>query len=244
MECSYKEKFIIKCYEVDTQKNYKAFAFMNAAQEIAHIHSTQIGCGYYDLIKNNNVWVISRAHVKFIKAPKWEDMVTLETWNRREDGLFAIRDFEMTDKDGNPMIEATTSWLIMNMDSRRVQRTDHILGNSYDDKSNPKEAICGHCEKISAPDNLQFIGQKEIKVTDIDYNLHTNNAKYIEWTMDCLDIEILKSKAIDEFKISFNTESKIHDIIDLYHSKINDIEYYVEGKKKGKSVFQIIIKFK
>ncbi|MDD2595559.1 MAG: thioesterase [Bacteroidales bacterium] len=244
MNKGYEETFRVKCYEVDPMMNLKAFSFMNAAQEIAQKSAEQMGCGYYELIENNNVWVISRAKVKYIKAPKWFDTVTLETWHKREEGLFALRDFELRDAVGNPAIVATTSWLIMNMESRRVQRTDHIITDEMHRLSIDKDAIAESCGKIQTPEHQEFVMTRRINVSDIDYNLHANNAKYLEWVMDCIDIEILKTREIDEFQINYNAESKIHDTVDMFRCKISESEYYVEGRRDGKNLFQTIIKFK
>lgn len=246
MEKSYKEEYVIKCFEVDAMKHLKAFAFMNMAQELGHIHSTKMGCGYKDLIINDNVWIIYRAHVKFLSAPKWEDRVTLETWHKCNIGLFSIRDFEMCDMNGTPLIEATTSWLIMNMKTRHVLRTDHVLPvDKFAPLSFPEKNIIREtCPKIEIAEEATFVKTRVVGPSDVDYNLHLNNAKYLEWVMDCLDIELLKSHAIDEFFINYESESQIGDPIDLYTCKLSESEYYVDGRRAGKHLFKLTIKFK
>lgn len=243
---SYKEDFVVKCFEVDARKNYKAVAFMNIAQEMGHIHSTMMGCGYRDLIKNDNVWIIYRAYVKFLKAPQWEDKVTIETWHKLNEGLFSIRDFELSDSAGAPLIEATTSWLIMNLKTRRVQRTDHILPlEKFAHLSYPqKDILNNRAPKIEPHPDATFLKSRVVGPSDIDYNLHMNNAKYLEWVMDCLDIELLKSREIDDFTINYDSESTIGDTIDLYSCPISDSEYYIDGRRDGNYLFKFVIKFK
>jgi medium-chain acyl-[acyl-carrier-protein] hydrolase len=245
MHSTYKERHLVKCYEVDAMKNFKASAFMNEAQELGGLHANLLGEGYKDLIKDGNVWVICRAHVIFIDPPTWGDMVSIETWHRCQDGVFSIRDYEMDSSDGRQLIIATTSWVIMNMESRRLQRPDRILGDETLRQLNPdKIAVREFCGKIKPAEGLELVQHHQIRISDIDYNLHANNARYLEWTMDCLDPEILKTSAIAEFSISFNTESTLGEIIDMYRVQTGEREFYVEGRHEDKNIFQIQIKFK
>ncbi|MCI2082524.1 MAG: thioesterase [Bacteroidales bacterium] len=230
---------------MDPRKNFKAFSFMNAAQEMGHIHSTMMGEGYGDLIKSGNIWVISRAHVVFIDPPTWEQVTWMETWHRCQDGVFSIRDFEMTSEKGEKLIEATTSWVIMNMETRKLQRPDHVISPKALSLINPDRiTIPEYCSKIRAPKGLELVQHHEVRISDIDYNLHSNNAKYLEWTMDCIDPEIIKETTIDEFRINFNTESTLGEIIDMYRVRTGENEFYLEGRNGNRNIFQIIIKFK
>lgn len=241
----YSEEYRIKCYEVDSQLNYKAFSFMNMAQEAAHIHSTISKFGYDDIVGMKCAWVLSRAHVKFIKAPKWEDVVKLNTWSKGLEGLFAIRDFEMVDNTTNEqLVLATTSWLMIDTESRKIKRIDHVFteknSNMYDDRS----AIDKNCDKIKFEKDVEEIWSKVIRASDLDCNLHANNAKYLEWALDTLDYETVKNEQIDEFKIVFNHEAKYNDNVVMYRKQLSDKQYYIEGRCNSNNIFQITINFK
>lgn len=245
MNESYREKHVVKCYEVDPMKNFKAFSFMNTAQELGHLHSTLIGEGYRDLIKQGDVWVISRAHVIFIKPPVWEQTIWTETWHRCQDGVFSIRDFEFTSEEGEKLIEATTSWVIMNMDSRKLQRPDRVLAKEALAKCTPDRVVIPEfCSKIPRPERLAKAHTHEVGISDIDYNLHANNAKYLEWTMDSIDPEIIKSRPLEEFRINFNNECTLGETVVLYSAATGDNEFYVEGRNGEKDIFRITLKFK
>ena len=65
----------------------------------------------------------------------------------------------------------------MNMESR-LKRTSDILGEGmhYMDR----DAIAKSCGKLIAPDNLQLVYTKRVRISDIDYNHHANNARYAD----------------------------------------------------------------
>ena len=75
-------RYTLRTSDVDIRKNYKAFAFMSMAQEMANRHASRIGFGYDDLIRDNISWVVSRMRVKYLEAPKWEDEIQFSTWHK------------------------------------------------------------------------------------------------------------------------------------------------------------------
>lgn len=243
MNLSHKEKLTIKCYETDTLLNLTPYAFMNMAQEMANLHAAEIGFGYDDLNNNKLAWVLSRVRIKFLNTPKWRDNITFETWHKGNEGLFALRDFIVYDKSGNPAVTASTYWLIINTETRRVQRTDHISGYAESKAANPIDVMEEKCEKIAAPDRIELHHEHIVQYSDLDMNGHTNNAKYIEWSIDCIEPSLLFERRIKEIEINFNLESKLYDKIELYVADISNDIKYIQGERDGKSIFQTRLKF-
>lgn len=252
-----KESRTIACYETDAQQQLKPVAFMNIAQELANSHATSLGFGYNQFIEKELFWVLSRLHVVFLRAPRWQEHVTVETWHKGESGLFALRDFEVfaqgeADAHGEavaPLVLATSSWLIMHAPTRRLQRTDHIPGLKGFGVL-PRHAIETPCGKLEAPsaDTLTLWGTHRVLPSDLDFNGHTNNAKYMEWATDCLaqpatsaspSAQTSASSSLREFQINFNAETRLGDPVDLYTAQTGPSTYYVEGRKEGHNVFQM-----
>ena len=95
------QKHVIPCYQTDANWRLKPASFMDLAQEAANSHAAILGFGYDDLIQSRTAWILSRVNIHFIKAPLWRDEVTLTTWHKGLERLFFLRDFILTDKDGN-----------------------------------------------------------------------------------------------------------------------------------------------
>ena len=121
------QNFTIPCYETDASWRLKPASFMDLAQEAAGQHAVYLGFGYDDLIKTNTAWILSRVNIHFIDTPKWREEVTLTTWHKGLDRLFFLRDFIMTDKDGRERVKATTSWLVLNLETRRLVRDPKLM---------------------------------------------------------------------------------------------------------------------
>lgn len=234
--------YTITSSDVDPGKNYKPFSFMCDAQEAANIHATEIHFGYDDLIKKNCAWILSRIKVKYIKSPKWGDNVSLTTWHKGRNGAFYLRDFEVKDaSDGTPLILSTSSWLILDLQNRKIMRANNILPDGCFSTAYSGDAIAEHCDKLIAPKDLKLSMEKEIRYSDIDFNGHANNAKYIEWAFDCINPELLFKSEIDEYQINFTHEARLGDIIKLYYADIDKNSLFIEGTIDNTIIFQTII---
>ena len=245
---SLSKNFNVDTSKVDCCKRYLPQAFMSDAQEIAHNHATAIGFGYKDMIDLNIAWVLSRLKVRYLRAPQWDEEVTLTTWHKGRDGIFSLRDFLIHDtKSGELLVEATSSWLIIDLTTRRMMRADHALGEKGLRTTFEQDAIAEQCQKISVPKEPapEFCRTVKVMYSDIDLNNHTNNTRYMLWAIDSLPVEILQNREIDEFQINFNMESKLSDEITINTCAVDSDTFYVEGiSQTGKNIFQTTIKLK
>lgn len=232
----------LPCYQTDSHFRLKPAAFMDLAQEIAYLAANEMGFGYEDLMKLQTAWVISRLDFKFLKPPLWREELLLETWHKGQSGLFFLRDFLLQDRQGNPLVSGTSSWLIINTSTRRLVRSDemaHLLPLST---RGDGDAIVEPCGKVTMPQDLPHEEVKTHKIgySDIDIVGHTNNARYIVWGMDCIDYEVSSRRPVREVKINFNRETRAGDDVVLYKAvrpTVDALIYTIEGVCEGKSVF-------
>ncbi|HOO42458.1 MAG TPA: thioesterase [Bacteroidales bacterium] len=242
-----KEVRSITCYETDPAKNLKPFAFMNIAQELANRDAVRLGFGYDRLMELDTLWVLSRMEVRFLRTPVWRETIEIDTWHKGEDGIFSLRDFLIRDEKGTEnLVAATSSWLIINLKTRRIQRPQRLFDDTSLSDKTERHAIETPCGKIEGPvsELLQTAGHKTVSFSDIDFNGHVNNAKYIEWIMDYLDPVKVTSRKVDGFRINFNNEAHLDDSVDIMTAPVNSSTDYVEGVNEGKNIFRAEISFR
>ena len=141
---------IITCYEADANQLMRPTAMLDLMQEAANVNASALGFGYDEMIGSNIAWVLSRIHVKFINTPKWRQEVNLKTWHKGVSKLFYLRDFILSDKEGNPMVLATTSWLIIDLNTRRLVRNNDLALSDTD-----MNAIAEPAEKVVLPVDIE-----------------------------------------------------------------------------------------
>ena len=241
----YTQNFHIPCYNTDAAWRLKPAAFMDLAQEAAGLHAVELGFGYEDLIKNNTAWILSRVNIKFVDTPLWRDDVTLTTWHKGANRLFFLRDFIMTDKEGKERVKATTSWLVLNLESRRLVRDPMLMEEGTVCTENVIETPA---DKVQMPKDVpaELVLEHAVAYSDVDMNNHTNNAMYMQWAMDAVDYETASTKAVKEITINFNRETKAGDVVAIYRAcveKEDGLHVFVEGKVEDASSFCVEIIF-
>lgn len=239
------QTFIIPCYNTDASWRLKPASFMDLAQEAANRHANILGFGYDDLIASRTAWVLSRMHIDFVDTPKWRDEVTLQTWHKGLNRLFFLRDFIMTDKEGRPRVKATTSWLVMNLDTRRLVRDPNLLDEYGTCHENVIETPA---DKVQMPKDVEpeLVMTHKVSYSDVDMNGHANNAMYMHWAMNAVGYDITASHKVKSLTINFNHEIKPQEDVDLYRACVeaeDGLHVFMEGKLADQSAFIVEILF-
>lgn len=239
------QDFTIPCYNTDASWRLKPSAFMDLAQEAAGLHAVYLGFGYDDLIKTKTAWILSRVHVEFPDTPLWREEMTLTTWHKGLDRLFFIRDFVMTDKQGRERVKATTSWLVLNLETRSMVRDPNLVEEGTICTEN---AIENPADKVRMPRDVEALPVYEhvVGYSDVDMLGHANNAMYMQWAMDAVDYELASTKPVKEFTINFNHEIKAAEKVTLYRAcveKEDGLHVFIEGRTEEASSFCVEIIF-
>ena len=241
----YTQKINIPCYDTDASWHLKPASFMNYAQEAAGNHAVYLGFGYDDLIASNTAWILSRVHVEFPDAPRWRDEITLTTWHKGLNRLFFLRDFVLTDNEGRERVKATTSWLVLNLETRRLVRDPKLMEDGTVCTENVIETPA---DKVQMPKDVEaeHVMDHVVAYSDVDMNAHANNAMYMQWAMDAVDYAIASARPVKEFTINFNHETKAADVVAIYKTRIekeDGLHVFVEGKVADQSAFCVEIVF-
>ena len=243
MSKTFSKDYTITCYEADANKLMRPTAMLDLMQEAANVNATTLGFGYDEMISSNTAWVLSRINVKFINTPKWRDEVNLQTWHKGVSKLFYLRDFILSDKEGNPMILATTSWLIIGMNTRRlVRNSDLALSDTAMD------AIATPADKVVVPVDIEpeLVRKHPVTWSEIDSNGHVNNVKYVVWAIDAIEQETIKEKPLKELLVNYDAEVMPGDTVKIFRIKQESEEgtiYYITGKVGDKQNFSVKLVF-
>lgn len=244
----YSAEYIIPCYDADLNKRLKPAAFLNMAQEAANHHADYLGVGYDTLNDTQQAWVMSRMRVIFERLPLWREKVRLESWHKGAAGFMFLRDFILSDTEGNPLVKATTSWLVIDMTTRRLARRGAFADFAADSSKCIAESVIEEpAAKVVVPEGFSPIksATHTASYADLDMNRHVNNVMYVVWAMDLVDLHTTDTAPLKELEINFNTEVRPEDQVELtlYASDTQPGTLYVEGKVENKNSFIVRLIF-
>lgn len=212
-QLQFEKEYRIHVYETGPDGKLNLYSLFNYMQDIASDHAIKLGFGRDDLMRDNRFWVLSRIYSVIDIRPLWEETIIVKTWPNGTDKLFALRNYEVRYPDGRHIASGTSSWLILDHTTKKVQRPDSILSQYNTNLHNDSSPI-RYATKIEASDeNGMRSPMFSIRVSDLDVNLHTNNVRYLKWATDTYDLDFIMNHYPQSAEINYLAESKFNEEI-------------------------------
>ena len=215
-------------------------------QEAAISHAENLGVGREDMARSGQVWILSRMSVQIDRRPQYGETITVRSWPRGGEKLFALRDYDIRDATDTPVVRGRSGWLIIDIEKRRPLRPQSIMDtlpqNTGLDALSP-EAAAASIAGLGERQNLQQAGERKAAYTDVDYNGHVNNVRYIQWIEDALDPALLETANRMRLDINYLNEILPGENTGIWSapaadgessaSEAADAAFAFEGRKTG-----------
>ena len=216
---------------IDFRRKVSLAFFTDFILNTAGKNATENGFGLLELQSNNYTWVLSRLVVDMHRFPQENDAVSIETWIQDVGKAFTTRNFRVTDGAGEVIGYASSSWAVIDMETRQ--------GLLLDTLPSLQRFVVGDTTPIGIPTRIPNVHGEvtntfRVKYSDIDINRHANSLHYIQWISDCFSLDFYAQHAIRRFEINFLKELTFED----------DGEVQMEMKSAGDYYFQIVTREK
>ena len=218
------DQYYIHSFDVDFSSKVSLCTICNLLQESAWRHASEHKLGYHHLIRENHAWVLSSLKVAIHELPVWQDHITLITWAKTADRLFAYRDFEIyRTGEEQPLVSATSAWLIVDIHTKRPQRMQ-----TYSEMMPllKDRAALDTMHKLPSIEDVHYSSEKISTYSDLDVNQHVNNVKYVEWILNTFSLEFQKNYQIKTFEINYRHEIGYNEKVDLESQKAENTELH------------------
>lgn len=190
-------------------------------QEIAWEHANRLGLGFEHLREDRLFWVLSRFLVKIGRRPKWTEEFELETWSRGTDGFYAYRDFRFLDDKGKEIITATSTWLVLDLETRRIQR----LGKNSHLPVYSKSLFGYDAGKLNSPDPKEESEYFPVLFNEIDINQHFNSGRYLERINNSYPSDFHEKHVLKEMEVNFLKEGVASDRLAVRQNRSTPLEH-------------------
>lgn len=236
MEAIHRKKHTVQLSDVDFNKKLKLSTLFVYFQDLATEHSEMLGKGRDVLQKDNLIWVIASARVDIERYPVWNEEILVETWPLQPDKVNFERDFIVYDENNDVIVRAVTNWVIIDINSRRLKRSKVI--NPEFPEADRERAIDCSLERINESGSLKEVYRKTVGYSDIDMNEHLNNSRYLDYIMDCFNMDEHKNYFTKSVEVNYIHEALPGDTIILKKGidEANEGTVYVEGINESSSM--------
>jgi len=230
--------FNVRERDVNLNDNIRPATVLDYFQDIAGIHATELGLGFEPMLKLNLYWVILYVQYEKVgKIPSFGEQIKVNTWPKLQSKLEFEREYEIRDLNDNLLIKGISNWCVINSESRRLERANKVkFSGEYYDKSN-FDTKCKRKLNLTPSDIISEYDYK-VHMTDLDHNLHLNNARYLDIVYNMM-IENGK-KEIKKCEIAYISEARLDDIIHVKYFKIDNKDCY-QGFVNDELCFEAVL---
>ena len=224
------ELFTVKWHDTDANRTVKPSEILVYMQETANLQLERAGLSLDALRDERGLgFILSKIKIIF-HAPLYAyDEISVRTWTCESRGYSFLRCLDI--HRGDELIaEAVSVWALVDINSRRLVRSDEFdLGVEND------EILDIQIPRRIKPtaDEFSLVGERTIRYSDIDYNMHMNNTKYPNMLCDFMPIE--KIADIREMTLEFLRESALGDTLSFY-SIAEDKDIYFKTQNAANDV--------
>lgn len=226
----------IPSYLCDRKDRLHPWAAVRLCQEVSEFHSKATGIGYEELLRQNRIWIISRAYYYIYRRPEAFERVMLSTWSRGNDGLFAFRDYRMKTPSGETLLAGTTYWPMIDYATRRPIRLKEVLS----DYEYRQEEATDHSEleRLRLPDMSEPDGRfDQLAVYSlIDHAQHVNNSEYVKLVFDSMAQAGFDLDKPFSIEINYQHETQPGDTLSVLRKQADDAAFVQISNSRGLSV--------
>ena len=223
--------------DADFTRKLKPSAIMGYCQDIAAEHAEIIGFGHKELLALNSTWVMIRMSFKILRSPKIGEVLTITTLPEFPKTIDVNRGYYIYDATGELIISASSKWCVIDVTTHKISRLAPVLGKFLELDYVPFEPFEGANPKIPTFAENERVSPTPftVQVTDLDQNLHMNNARYGDIVLNACGMEMLKDNSISRVDFNFVSQLFVGDKYEVYKMQ-KDNQIFIEARKPDSDV--------
>ncbi|GMO61437.1 MAG: thioesterase [Termitinemataceae bacterium] len=241
----FEKQYTVTVGDVDKTESAKPSYIFDIFQELTTVHGSDLGIGINEIKSLGMGWVLSRFSVEILRRPKFGETFIASTWPRGPNKLFMLRDYLIKDSSDNVIVRSRSRWIVIDIEKRSPMRPDSLplalpLNEGRDALVNDGAALKKH-------EGLEKKCSRTAVYSDVDFNGHVNNARYIQWVQDACPPALIENAAKLSVEINYIIEIKIGESIDIFCGCLENSDGKLlafEGvKSDGQTAFRCEIHF-
>lgn len=181
----------------------------------ASLHAGMCGFGYEDMQRIHHAWVLSRLVIDIHLMPITGQPYTIETWVNKTYRQFTDRLFAITGVEGVPYGFATSTWALIDIESRHPMELATLPNGGFADRIIAQDVPVKGFGHIRLKDKA-MARQLTAYYSDLDINGHVNSIRYIEMMLDLFPKEIYDKQHVARLEVAYCNEAHSGDTLTLY----------------------------
>lgn len=198
----YKETYQPRVSDYDRDGKLSYEAVLQILETAGSHHSDRAGDNVIDGSQNGIAWILTDWRVQIIRRTNSKEELHITTWVRgKAPASTVFRDFILTDDHGNEVIRAEAKFALLDLAAGKLTRISEKLFASY--QSEDKSVFDTAATRLRAPAEYDSEQTITLRRSDIDFNGHVHNTRYIDFALEALPSSSYANNNICEFRIVY-----------------------------------------
>ncbi len=222
----YTYTYKVKLEDIGSENTMTNHAFLSYLEDIAAMHSEQVGIGISNMQQTGLTWVLLQWKLSIQKRIPYGSELTVRTWARYTKKFYSYRDFEVVDENGDIIAIASSKWTLINIHTASLEKITEDIMLPY--QSEPKSVFNElEMQKLTEPTQATPTYSFTVPRTYIDVNGHVHNLYYLTLAYEALPEEVYNQGEYTHVEILFKKEMKLGDSVMCLYAYENDAHYVV-----------------
>lgn len=216
----HQEQYTVRTYEIDQHKRMTIPALVRLMQEAAMQHVLQLQLSVWDLEPEHLAWVLMRLELEVSRLPLLQESIVIKTRPTALEKILTYRGFWVYDTAGQLIARATTHWVLMDTQSRRLRPIPAWIRERFVQLIPKEEAINPARKKLPELEVIDHQKSFRARWHDLDFNLHLNNTYYILYLLEALPPDFLNAHQLKALDIHYKSEVGTEEIFQVQVQQI------------------------
>ena len=211
MPLSYTTPYTVQTYDIDKRRRMTVAALVKQMQEAAMQNVMEMKVSVWDMEAQRISWVLLRKNLRINRLPMIGERLTFYTCPTGFEKVFTFRDYKVFDEKGDLIAYSSSSWLLLNTHTRRMERIPAWILEFEKDMPPAENCLERPSVKLPAIEKVDFSTDFRVNWHDLDFNGHLNNVYYLQWMLETLPDDLLENGTLKAFDIQYKVEGQWKD---------------------------------
>ena len=221
----YGYKSSINVYNVDMNRKARTAGILREIQECGSRQMADQKPSYDELLDKGQALMLSRLDMIIPQEICLDEEIEVFTWPCPSVRATFLRNY-LVRKNGETAAMISSQWTLVNSETRKIIKVEDVDFSNYT-MDEYVDVMPGSKFKISREDaeTLETVGQKTVRLSDVDYNGHMNNTNYVDMLCDYIPELTAGTHRVTVMRIHFSKEAPIGETIEIKRLRTPDDKY-------------------
>lgn len=198
----FQEPCPLRLADFDRNGNLSLEGILQILETAGTHHADSVGDHLIEGSQAGIAWILTEWRVQIVRPTDTREKLTITTWSYDNTPQGPVqRGIVITGEGNDDVIRAEAKFVLLNLETGRLTRISEELYNAYQ----PEKRVVFEDQKGRIPEPAAFDLEREVPLrkSDIDYNGHMHNTRYMELAAEVLPVSSDDGERISEFRVVY-----------------------------------------